>query len=419
MNSTAVKTVALIDPLWIGHHPMYFSQFTASFLRSGANVIGLCPEPEAALRDLKTVLGEDAAHSFTKRVCFHQLPAGKRSFFNGRFEGDPLRTFQRWRVATAKLADAEVLCGMKADLVYFPYLDSYMRFLPFATLPQFILNRPWSGLYLRNHHHGEKTSLVKFLRMFAKGDDILRSRLCPEVGVLDERFIPAMEKAYGKPITAYPDVTQVNLPEQASSLSLRVNEKAAERTIIGIIGLERRKGFLTLLQTAEIARKRGLPYFFVAAGILPWADFSIPEQAEFHDLVAKIASGEVDNVYFDPAAGRISDEADYNSLFSSFDIAWASYEGFQGSSGTLSKAAAFEIPCIASRGECVGLRVEKYHIGLNITAGNAEEALAVISCLIAGTDRDGKPLTPDFAAYREHHSVGQLDRILAGLLASI
>ena len=56
MSPGSGKTVALVDPLWIGHHPMYFTQFAASFLRAGADVIGLCPEPEIASRDLSAAL---------------------------------------------------------------------------------------------------------------------------------------------------------------------------------------------------------------------------------------------------------------------------------------------------------------------------------------------------------------------------
>ncbi|MEO5715745.1 MAG: hypothetical protein ABIT37_19860 [Luteolibacter sp.] len=410
MSSTRAKTVALIDPLWVGHHPMYFSQFTASFLRNGANVIGLCPAPEAAMTDLRKVICGEAA-DLDGRVFFHELPSGKRSFFNGRFEGDPLRTFLRWKSAADHLSDAEALSGMRADLVYFPYLDSYLRFLPFSGVPHFLLNRPWSGLYLRNHHHGEKASPKKSLRLLAKGDAILQSDLCPGIGVLDERFIPAMEKLSGKNVIAYPDVTQANLPEQPSPLAVAVKQKAAGRGIIGIIGLERRKGFLTLLRTAELARDKGRPYYFVCAGTIRLQEFSATEREQIGTLVKKIAAGEIDNLHFDPNAGRIPDEADYNSLFSTFDIAWAAYEDFQGSSGTLSKAAAFEIPCIATAGECVGHRVENYQLGINIPEGDAEEALAAIPLLLGG-----QTLSPDYAAYREHHSQERLDRILAELL---
>ena len=288
------KTVALIDPLWIGHHPMYFSQFTASFLRAGARVIGLCPEPEAAMRDLLQTVDADTAAILTRRVHFHQLPTGSRSFFRGRFEGDPARTFSRWKQAAEILAQAEAASGLHADLVFFPYLDSYLRFLPIPAIPGILLNRPWSGLYLRNHHHGESPSLKKSLRLLAKGDALIRSNLCRGIGVLDERFIPAMEKS-GVRVTAYPDVTQADLPAEPFPLALEIQRKAAGRKIIGIIGLERRKGFLTLLRTAELAREAGLPYYFVCAGTIHLPQFTEAEQAEIHALVKGVAAGKIHN----------------------------------------------------------------------------------------------------------------------------
>jgi hypothetical protein len=410
------KTVALVDPLWIGHHPMYFSQFTASFLRSGARVIGLCPEPEAAMRDLRLAVDPETADILSERVHFHKLPTGSRSFFNGRFEGDPARTFTRWKTAAESLSQAEAASGLRADLVYFPYLDSYLRFLPFAALPQILLNRPWSGLYLRNHHHGEAPSLKKSLRLLAKGDALLRCPLCQGIGVLDERFIPAMEES-GVRVTAYPDVTQAGLPADPFPLALEIRRKAANRKIVGIIGLERRKGFLTFLRAAKLARDADLPYYFACTGTIHLSQFTEAEQAEIHSVVQKIATGEITNIHFDPAAGRIPNEADYNSLFDAFDIAWAAYENFEGSSGTLGKAAAFEIPCLATAGECVGNRVETYRLGITIREGSAEQALAAIPHLAARTGLDGKPLSPRFAEYREQHSLERLDRILGELMA--
>lgn len=413
MTPVREKTIALVDPLWIGHHPMYFTQFTAAFLRAGCFVIGLCPDPAAALADLRSALGESAALAIQHRVSFHHLPTGKRSFFKGRFEGDPLRTFLRWKSAADHLADAEAITGRRADLTFFPYLDSYMRFLPFGSIPQLTLNRPWSGLYLRNNHHGETPSLKKFIRMLAKGDDILRSPLCPGIGVLDERFIPAMERSYKKPITSYPDITQANLPAQPSALAQTILHKAAGRKIIGIIGLERRKGFLTLLRAAELSRQQGLPYYFVCAGGIHMESFTPPEITMLQSLARSCATGEIDNLHFDPTIRRIRDEADYNSLFNTFDIAWAAYENFQGSSGTLSKAAAFEIPCIATAGECVGQRVEHYHLGTNIPEGSAQAALDAFPQILA----DSRPR--NFADYRHHHSHARLDAILADLLTAV
>ncbi len=416
MTSDPGKTVALVDPLWIGHHPMYFAQFTAAFLRLGARVIGLCPAPDLALRDLREIV--DSA-TLRDRVSLHHLPAGKRSFFRGRFEGDPLRTFQRWRGAATALADAESATGWRADLAYFPYLDSYLRFLPISALPGLVLRRPWAGLYLRNHHHGEPPGLRTSLRLLGKGDAILRSSDCIGVGVLDERFIPEMERFLGTSITPYPDVAQGNLPDRPFPPAGEIRRKAAGRKIVGMIGLERRKGFLTLLRTARLAAEQSLPYYFACAGVVVLRQYSPAEQQEIQDLLDGIASGGIDNVWFDPATGRIDDEADYNDLFSAFDIAWAAYEGFQGSSGALGKAAIFEIPCIATAGECVGRRIETYRTGITIPEGSATAALAAIPLLAAGTDAAGRPLNPRYADYRADHSQDRLDRILGDLLQGL
>ena len=403
MKESPEKTVALIDPVWVGHHPMYFTQFTGSFLRAGARVIGLCPDPQAALDNLRAALPEaDLDH----RVRMLPLRTGKRSFFNGRFEGDPARTFDRWRKAAQALAEAGNLTGWHADLMYFPYLDSYLRFLPLPMVPDALIRLPWSGLYLRNHHHGEKPSLAKRLRLLAKGDAIFRSRSCLEVGVLDERFIPAMQRLTGKPVIAYPDVTQEGLPPEPTALATEIKSRAAGRPVVGMIGLEKRKGFLTLLRTASLAKKRGAGAFFVCAGIYPPGEYTESEQAE----ISRLTSEAADMLHFDPRSGRIASEADYNSLFSSFDIAWAAYEDFQGSSGTLSKAALFGKPCIATAGECVGQRVERYRMGITIPQGCAESALEAVRQLAAS------PPQPRFADYREDHSLTRLDSILASLL---
>ena len=405
MSAPHPRTVALIDPLWIGHHPMYFTQFTESFLRCGARVIGLCPEPEAALGNLKPSFAESG------NVTFAKLPTGKRSFFNGKFEGDPARTYARWRRAAETLADTEAATGFKADLVFFPYLDSYLRFLPFPQIPDIVLHRPWSGLYLRNHHHGERDSFTKLLRMFAKGDALLKSRFCKGVGVLDERFIPAMERLTGQQITAYPDVTQDGLPESPFELSETIKRIARGRTIVGMIGLERRKGFLTMVRAAALARGKNAPLYFVCAGVYHRGEYSSDELHELDTLANDIQEGRVDNIHWDPAAGRIRNETDFNSLFSTFDIAWAAYENFQGSSGTLSKAALFEKPCIATQGECIGLRVERYGMGATIREASVEEAFAAILRMA-----ETSPQQPRYDEYRSDHSLERLDGILAGLL---
>ena len=411
-----VKTVALVDPLWVGHHPMYFSQFTAAFMRLGAYVIGLCPEPGEALAAARTVAAGQFA-DFDRRVSTHKLPGGKRSWFRGRFEGDPLRTYQRWKRCADTLYEAEQRTGRRADLVFFPYLDSYLRFLPFPGVPGLTINRPWSGLYLRNHHFGEAPSPLRKLRLLAKGDALMRSRLCRGIGVLDERFAGPMTRYLGKEVHAFPDVTDATLPDEPYALAEEIRRKAAGRKVIGLIGMERRKGLLNLLRVAEKARELRLPWYFACAGRYEWPEYSTEEQAMIARTAARIKSGEIDNLHFDPEAGRIPEEADFNSIFATFDVAWAAYEGFQGSSGALGKAASYDIPCLATAGECIGHRVESYRTGLTIPEGDSDKALEAIRHILEGTDWDGRPLLPDHGGYRESHGLARLDALLAGILA--
>jgi glycosyltransferase involved in cell wall biosynthesis len=414
-SDTPTKTVALVDPLWVGHHPMYFSQFTAAFLRLGAFVIGLCPDPAEAYNGARAAAMSCAAE-FDRRVSMHHLPGGKRSWFRGRFEGDPMRTYQRWKRCADALFEAEQKAGRKVDLVFFPYLDSYLRFLPFPAVPHLTIDRPWSGLYLRNHHHGERSSPKKALRMLAKGDALIRSPLCQGIGVLDERFIKPMEVYTGKRVHGFPDVTDATLPAKPYVLAEEILRKAEGRKVVGLIGLERRKGMLNLLRVAEKARELRLPWYFVCAGRYERPEYSPDEQAMVEATARRIRSGEIDNLHFDPQAGRIPEEADFNSIFSTFDVAWAAYEGFEGSSGALGKAASFDIPCIATAGECIGYRVEAYRTGLTIPEGDSVRALEAIERILGGTDWRGEPLLPDHKRFREDHGLARLDALLGALL---
>ena len=401
-------TVAIVDPLWIGHHPMYFGEFGASFLRNGAQVVGICPQPDAGRGEILQAYGDPDAP-----VDCLPLQTGGRSVLGGRFEGDPWRTFQRWRFAADAIHSAEKQSGKPFDLIYFPYLDSYLRFLPFPRVPEATIARPWSGLYLRNHHYRNGGSLLQTARIFAKGDHLLSSPSCRGIGVLDERYGEALEMQTGQQVTAFPDVTLTDLPESPSAFAKEIARKAKGRKVIGLIGLEKRKGALTMLRLARQCQSEETPWFFVFAGTYDASEFSPSEQEEFASIDRNIRSGQVDHVHFDPAATRIPTEPEFNSLFSSFDLAWAAYLDFAGSSGTLSKAAAFETPVIATEGECIGERVHRFRLGRTIPQDDVEAAKAAINELFS------RPHDPDYAGYRSKHSRSRLDHCIAGLLARL
>lgn len=414
MNDHHDKLIAVVDPVWMGHHPMYFARFSVSFLRTGARVIALSPDPADARAEILRAL-DPSLRAQIDRVTFLEIPHSERSMFGGRFEGDPIRTATRWKKLGDIIRRAEQELGQPTNLVYFPYIDAYLRFLPVSVAPDILLGKKWAGLYLRNHHFGASSFPKRTLVHLAKGDSILRSESCLGVGVLDERFIPLMENFIGRSVTPFPDFTDTSLPPERTALAAEVLAKAKSRKIIGMIGLERRKGILTLLRCAELSLQNNLPYYFVCAGRIFPSEFS----AEEWNWISKRGAGDIPNLHFDPNTGRLPSELDFNSLFSTFDIAWAAYENFQGSSNTLAKAAAFEIPCLASENGCVGYRVARHQTGLTIPEGDHLRALDAIPLLLDARDWNGSSLEPRYSAFRDQHSLQRLDHLLGELLTKV
>jgi hypothetical protein len=47
-----MRTIALIDWNWMGHHPTYFTHFAAAMAEAGAEVVPFCADPEDFLKRL-------------------------------------------------------------------------------------------------------------------------------------------------------------------------------------------------------------------------------------------------------------------------------------------------------------------------------------------------------------------------------
>jgi glycosyltransferase involved in cell wall biosynthesis len=397
-------TVALVDTRWAGHHPTYLREFSASLLRMGARVLLLCQKPDEILEAL------DEAPS--DRIAGFPFIHRNHGVINRNRDHDPLSTPLRWR-ATAEILDrAERDTGWTADLVFFCYLDCYLRFSPFPLLPGMTLGRPWSGLYFRNGH-------LEFpgdpLRRAAKGDRLLRSHDCRAVCTLDERFNDTLEEISGHPAIAFPDMTDETLPDTPTPAARALRKKAGGRKIIGLISMEKRKGLVTMLKAALRAGELREPWYFVATGPYPRGTFSPEDLAFLDDLEKRIAAGEIDHIHFDTSGDRIQDGAPYNSIFSTFDLVWAAYEGFEGSSNALTKAAAFRIPLVATAGQCVGSRVERFELGRTFPEGDPEAAVEAIRGALDHTAADGSRLDPGFEAYHRGHSRQRLDEVFRAL----
>ena len=299
-------TVALAEPRWYGHHPTYYREFVASLLRNNCDVLALCSGRE----EFQSFIDEK---NIGDRVTVELLEDRKKSLiFPGR-EHDPLNTLNRWTRVRASLLRAERHSGKKADLVFFPFLDSMLRFqiFPGAGMSK-ILGRPWAGLYFRNHHFANPDPKVNYL----KGDHTMRASGCIAVGALDERYLSAMEEhAPGTPVFQWPDITDETPAAESTPFSAEIKKLAKGRPIIGLVGLERRKGVHTLLKAAT-EDPRLKKYFFAFTGSFFPKSYPQEELQFAESVAADITAGKIDNIYFKNEICRIPDGVEFNTLFS-------------------------------------------------------------------------------------------------------
>lgn len=182
-----------------------------------------------------------------------------------------------------------------------------------------------------------------------------------------------------------------------------------------MVGLERRKGFLTMLRIAEAVAGRE-DWYFVAAGVYYPDTCSEEERKYVESLARQVKDGRYDHIHLELPGARINDGADFNSLLKSFDVIYAAYEDFQGSSNALTKGTVFEKPLIATRGECVGGRVERFGLGLTIEQGNVAQGEEAVRHVLAGVDWEGKPLAFRYQEYHQEHDRKRLDEVFAEII---
>ncbi len=407
-TTSSGHTVALIDTLWYGHHATYFKEMASALASSGVRVLAICPEVEDCRESLQEMLTDTP--EAMDRIQFASITHGK-NYLPGR-DHDPISTHLRWKRIAATMQKLEADSGWKVDMAFFPKLDSMFRFAS-PSVPN-CLGTLWSGIYFQHYHLLTGKGLLGKVQQFLKGDPLLRNKNISIVGQLDERPTELLSDQYGIESLLFPDITDETPPEGETQLSRSIREKSKGRTIIGLISLEPRKGFIEMLNLAELADPE--KFYFVFTGPFQREWVSEEQMARITKLQEKVDSGEIDHIFFDTSGQRIPDGTEYNAVFSAFDIAWALYPGFQCSSNALTKAAVFQKLLIAEPGTCIGKRVQDFDMGAQLEAGDVQAGLQVIDNLADGKNEKGDPLNPRFSDYHQLHSRERLRDCLLEVL---
>ena len=162
-----LKTITLVDTLWVGHHPTYFKLFSKTILSLGYRVIAFCPQPDEVKKWISLNCPEEA-------IYFHANEFNQSSVAHSSRSISAQKVFDLWQ-ATADIINKNCQ-GRNPDLVFFNWLDSYLS--PFIR--RYILDKvfpyKWAGLYFHPTELRMPPRCAYFRRGILDRNNLLKSK---------------------------------------------------------------------------------------------------------------------------------------------------------------------------------------------------------------------------------------------------
>ena len=279
-----------------------------------------------------------------------------------------LGAISRWRNYSNQIKTVEDKTGANVDLVFFAWIDSELH----ASLPPVVqamlFPYYWSGLYFHPYHLRQTKKFLYRCAVWRDLDGIFMSRRCIAVALHDLSIVSAFSNRIGKPVIHFPETADCTPPNTDHPVAKMIREKANQRLVVGIIGCEPHKGTLNLVRA--VVKADSARYFFAFIGNLPLDLYSESECLELSEFFDKPPENII--THFEP----LNEGADYNAVFTAFDIPYLVYDNFISSSNRLTKAAYFERLVIAQNNYCVGSDVKEFDLGEAVPPGNPDAVTA-------------------------------------------
>lgn len=393
-----VKTIALIDTTWNGHHPTYLKLFSKTLLELGHRVIAFCPEPI----EMSKWVSINCPNKKEQFTAVKMIKPKQSQFPIKRLRSTCSALTYWWRTARTIRNETSGV-GSLPDLTFFAYIDVYLGFLLIPYIVDRIFHYRWSGLCFHPTHLRMPQRFLFIRRGPLNPVALLKSPWCQSIAVLDEGIAEKLQdKISSKKVVVFPDVMDESPPDMNYAIVKQIQEKAQGMKIVSLLGsLERRKGLLTLLKIAQSEAAKD--WFFVFAGELADRSF-LPKDLVMIEAITKSAPP---NCFFH--FGRIPDEYKFNALVNASDVLFAAYEKFYHSSGILTKAAYFEKFVIVSKGCLMEERVHEFKLGLSIQANNVPQGIKALRMLCNNSESSIRQLKANFEGYKRLHSMRRLN----------
>lgn len=361
------KVIALVDPHFKGHHLTYMKFFVTCLLNKGYKVCVFMPQKEEISEYVKNNLSQHASSFFAENIDNKEFNSFLPSVIN-RY----LNTLYRWYYLKKKLAVLEKNHHIKVDLVFLAWLDSFL----FKYIPHFFINYifayNWSGLYFQPNHMRLNTFKLNKRTKFIDRDNILSAKSCKSVALLDSFICNQLSNRIGKSVASFPDIINTEI-DSKNTIAESIKLKSASRRIVGIIGLEKRKGVLEMINLAKNSDEN--KFFYVFVGEINYAEYTLEQK----EVIESYFNSNIENKFL--YLNYISQETTYNAIFNTFDIAFVVYQNFLTSSNVLTKAAYFNKLVIAVNKYYIGDTVKMFKLGVTTHESDLNEHLKALNYL--------------------------------------
>lgn len=392
------KTIALVDPLHVGHHLAFMRLFASSILNIDYKVVILYPKPS----EISTWLQENLPNSRNDFSVFEYDWTGKDYHHLGQLNG-AFSALNRWFKLCKQLKKIEKQTGNKIDFVFFAWLDSYLANYLHPKLLNLAFPYQWSGLYFHPRHLRYYPNKLNDHPSLSEIDIALTSSRCKNIAIHDEGIIPLFNKRAQKPVILFPEIADDSAPDPDYLPAQEIRKKSKQRTVVGITGiLDKMKGLITLVKVAKDADQHR--FFFVFAGPVRLNDYQEKERQEIQDFI----DSNPENCHFE--LEYIQEGGHFNAILNALDIVYLVYDNFASSSNRLTKAAIFQKYVLAQDRFCVGEDTQKYNLGETVEEGNINQTLKALDILEKRIKNEPFPVQ-QFEIYRDKHSVKALDDV--------
>ena len=399
------KTIVLLDRQHEGHHLAFMNMFIEVLIKLKYKVVVFFPKPETVKLYLKKTLNEEEFNRLDLRE--YNEPSKEYNIW-GRINF-ALSTLYEWRYVNKVLKNYEIETGRKIDYVYFSMLDEYLANYLTGSIVDLFFKYQWGGMYFHPKHLRYNESQIKGKKMSISDIDItLTSKKCIGVSVHDEGIIENFKNRISKNVVLFSETADDTEPDLNCKIALEIKERAAGRTVVGMVGLEWHKGGYTLYQLSQLASKED--FFFVFIGIRPDGGYSKEQLEQLTTFYSK--NHENCFFYFQP----LKEGAEYNAVFCALDIPFLVYNNFASTSNRLTKAAIFRKKVLAANKYCIADDIRKYGLGELVEEQNVEQCLTAIQKIHNDLKSNAYSDWSNYDIYRDKNSVKALENQFSALL---